>query len=460
MKIKVTNLGAIENGVIDLGKRINLFCGYNGTGKTYLAYVIYGLFRNRIIISPDDSLIDVLLKNRKVKHQIDFDLLFQYKREVLKNIKENIENIFGIGVETAENIFEGFDIDFEENDEELNKNIIEYNINETTKIQGVSILINKTNNSCFIELEILDGNLTDEALSRIKFVLKSYLYSTLLIYPVSGVDVFPVERNSIYTFSKELSIRKQEALDNLQLLIDKEKKISKFDIFFNSKRYPLPIKDGLLVAEDLSELKKNRSNFYNFAESLENELLHGKVVISNDGEIQFKPEKNSRKVLPIQMTASIVKTMSSLVVYLKHIAIKNDLIIIDEPEINLHPENQIALARILARLANNGFRLLVSTHSDYIIREFNNLVMLSNKEFKEVRQIAEINGYKDEEYIKQDDLAVYHFSYKSSRAKKVAISQVVVDRFGFGIDSIDKVIDKQNEVCENLYYTIKYKENE
>ena len=36
-------------------------------------------------------------------------------------------------------------------------------------------------------------------------------------------------------------------------MFDKEKKISKFDIFFNSKRYPLPVKDGLMIAEDLAE---------------------------------------------------------------------------------------------------------------------------------------------------------------------------------------------------------------
>lgn len=73
------------------------------------------------------------------------------------------------------------------------------------------------------------------------------------------------------------------------------------------------------------------SPYYDFAEEIENDLLHGVVQVSNDGEIQFKPLKSTSTVLPIQMTASVVKTLSSLVVYLKYIAHENDLIIIDEP---------------------------------------------------------------------------------------------------------------------------------
>ena len=67
------------------------------------------------------------------------------------------------------------------------------------------------------------------------------------------------------------------------------------------------------------------------------------------------------------MTSSIVKTMSSLILYLKHLARKNDLVIIDEPEMNLHPDNQILLTRIFAELVNKGLRIVISTHSDYFV---------------------------------------------------------------------------------------------
>ena len=318
--------------------------------------------------------------------------------------------------------------------------------------------MSKKENEAKITLTITDESIPSDAIQGFRLLLNSFIFYTLAVYPISGVDVFPVERNSIYTFSKELSIRKQEAMDNLQLLVDKEKKISKFDIFFNSKRYPLPVKDGLMVAEDLAEVKKTKSEFYEFAEDLEAELLHGKVQISNDGEIQFRPDKSSRTLLPIQMTASIIKTLSSLVVYLKHIANYNDLIIIDEPEINLHPSNQIIIAKLLARLANKGFRLLISTHSDYIVREFNNLVILSQKDNASVINVAKEYEYKEDEYIRIEDLSVYSFAYKNKRSKQIVVSEIPIDETGFEVKTMDEVIDKQNNISETLYYSLKYGE--
>ncbi len=35
MKILVKNLGAIKQAEIDLSKKLTVFCGPNGTGKTY-----------------------------------------------------------------------------------------------------------------------------------------------------------------------------------------------------------------------------------------------------------------------------------------------------------------------------------------------------------------------------------------------------------------------------------------
>lgn len=460
MKIKVANLGAIGAGTIDLSKKINLLCGHNGTGKTYFSYLIYGLLRNHLHVKGDDEIADRLLNDRHVVVNIDFHTLNLYRAEMLKNTISEIGDLFGVGVDVCEKLFKNTDISFGETEDEFNEQIINASMERSALIQGVKVMMSKQEGEQSIKLDILDDSIPNSAIQGFRMFLTSFVLYNLSIYPVSGVAVFPVERNSIYTFSKELSIRKQEAMDNLQLLVDKEKKISKFDIFFNSKRYPLPVKDGLMVAEDLAEIKKEKSDFYIFAENLENELLHGKVKISNDGDIQFSPERSLRTVLPIQMSASIVKTLSSLVVYLKHLAKRNDLIIIDEPEINLHPNNQIIIARILARLANQGFRLLISTHSDYIIREFNNMVMLSMNNNEKIESIRKENGYLEDEYIKVNDIGVYSFTYKTKKSKNVTLVPLKVDQAGFAVDVIDNVIESQNEIAESLYYAMKYGKDE
>lgn len=457
MKVKVSNLGAIGEGTIDLAKKINLFCGQNGTGKTYFSYVIYGLLRNKLHIKGDNIIADKLIDERSITIDIDFPMLLSYKKEMLKNTREEIDTIFGVGLDVVEKLFSQFVIEDIENGDDFKQRIISANIINKSKVHGIGVALSKKANETQITLTITDESVPSDAIQGFRLFLNSFVYYTLAVYPISGVNVFPVERNSIYTFSKELSIRKQEAMDNLQLLVDKEKKINKFDIFFNSKRYPLPVKDGLMIAEDLAEVKKARSDFYEFAEILETELLHGKVQISSDGEIQFRPNKSIRTLLPIQMTASIIKTLSSLVVYLKHIANYNDLIIIDEPEINLHPSNQIIIARLLARLANNGFRLLISTHSDYIVREFNNLVILSQQKYNEsIYNTAKTYGYRDDEYIDRNDLGVYSFEHKSKRSKQVIVNEINVDDTGFEVKIMDDVIDQQNDISETLFYSLKY----
>ena len=45
MEIKIENLGPIANGKIDLSKDLIVFTGPNHTGKSYLAYLIYGLYK-------------------------------------------------------------------------------------------------------------------------------------------------------------------------------------------------------------------------------------------------------------------------------------------------------------------------------------------------------------------------------------------------------------------------------
>ena len=159
------------------------------------------------------------------------------------------------------------------------------------------------------------------------------------------------------------------------------------------------------------------------------------------------------------MTASVVKSLSSLVIYLKHIAKDNDLVIIDEPEINLHPDDQIILTRLFSKLINKGFRLLISTHSDYVVREINNLIMLSNEKMKDS---ATQFGYNINEYINSEDVDIHYFDYpkKLRGNKQVTIEKLKLDLGGFEIPSVNATIESQNNISEELFYKLKYSDDE
>ena len=463
MKIEIKNLGAVKSATIDISKKLNLFCGPNGTGKTYVAYAIYDIFRSDFHIGTNeifDNIVEELVKNKSVRYELNFDVINQYRKEIVSSFINDLDTLFGIGIDVTKQILGEVDLKFVEDNESLNDYIVRSNFEIIEPFGKIKIKISKEKETKYVFLELLDSPMPNIDIDRLRFFLYSRLVSILAKYPISSTFILPVERNSIYTFSKELSIRKQEAVDYFHAMTSKKKKETVIDMLLsNTKRYPLPIKDGLLIADDLAEKKKSKSPFFDFAEEIENSLLNGKLEIDNDGEIKFKPNKSPKKSLPIHMTASIVKSLSSLVVYLKYIAEPNDLIIIDEPEINLHPDNQIILTRLFAKLINKGFRFIISTHSDYIIREFNNLVMLSNDKLKKE---AEKFKYLEDEYIKREDLEVLYFNYPDKRTgnKQVIVETLPIDEAGFEVPSINEVINAQNDIAEQLFYKLKYSEED
>jgi predicted ATP-dependent endonuclease of OLD family len=127
-----------------------------------------------------------------------------------------------------------------------------------------------------------------------------------------------------------------------------------------------------------------------------------------------------------------------------------NMLIIDEPEINLHPKYQVMIARILAKIVNAGIRLIISTHSDYIIRELNNMIMLSS--IKDEETISKL-GYTKDEVLLKDDLAPYYFEFQEDD-NYVLGKEEVVTKTGFSISEIDKVINSQVETSQNIYEII------
>jgi predicted ATPase len=70
----------------------------------------------------------------------------------------------------------------------------------------------------------------------------------------------------------------------------------------------------------------------------------------------------------------MTKELISLVLYLRYLAQPNDLIVVDEPEMHLHPAAQIEIIEFLAMLVNEGLNVLITTHSPYIIDHLSNLI--------------------------------------------------------------------------------------
>lgn len=460
MNVKIENLGAIKEAQFDLSKRLIVFCGPNNSGKTYAAFIIYALTKSSVQYFRSESqnaFIQQLIKDQKATFNISLKEIWKFRISELEKLKKSLDSIFGISEDVQKTLFSDFSISIEQSEEEFEKKILEMNFNNDIKINNTLVHLNKESGKKEILLSLEEKTVSKKDIEVLELFLRSKLYSLIAFYPFTSSHILPVERNSIYTFSKELSIQKQEFLDRAQELSSKNS--NSRDPFHwlmrRSTRYPMPIRDGLEVAEDLNNFSKTKTDFFELGEEIENELLQGKIVVTKEGEVQYSSSKAKSKRIPIHLTASIVKTLSSLVFYLKYIASHNELIIIDEPELNLHPNNQVYLTRIFAKLINSGFRILISTHSDYIVREINNLVMASSTK-EGVEKKAKELGYDDSMNLSQDKVGAYLFNFKNKSSRNVVVEPIEVTETGFDVKTIDSTIDKLNETSEELFHAINY----
>lgn len=456
MNIEFKNLGFVKNIELNLDKNLIILCGPNNSGKTYVAYALYGLMKYKSQV-PTSKKIVSKIKNLFEEGQIDIDI-----KKLLENDSESfLELISKSYIERISGVFAADKINFNKFDLNIKLNNINNIIENLTPISiqqeiGVrnsfSIKIYKEENSNILSCLLInkDSKITDYKsdipATVILEVISDRIFDILTNFVFPNTYIAPAERIAINIFSKELSLKRNILVDKL-LDLKQETNDDPLDLVKRrATRYPLPIRDSLEIAEDLNNFKKNTSEFEHLANEIETEILKGQVLISKDGEVQFKPDKAKSLKLPIHLTASIVKSLSSIVIYLRHLAKKGDFIIIDEPELNLHPDNQVIIARIIAKIVNSNFKVLISTHSDYIIRELNNLIMLSNND----KLVEKYNISKDTllDYNKVDAIL---FNYNQRKTSKIEINQT-----GFEVETIDNVVNNLNNIAQELYFTTEF----
>ncbi len=144
--------------------------------------------------------------------------------------------------------------------------------------------------------------------------------------------------------------------------------------------------------------------------------------------------------------------MSDLYFFLRHRAQKNQLLIIDEPESHLDTANQIQFARLLARTVNAGLKVLITTHSDYIVKEINNLLMLSEP-FNDKPKVLKKYKYSEHDFLKPDSVRAYV-------AEKNGLTRCPIEKYGIDMPVFDTTIDTINRVSSELGSRLAYEGEE
>ena len=272
----------------------------------------------------------------------------------------------------------------------------------------------------------------------------------------STCDIFlmPAERAGLHLFYRELVTRRTALLHhaskeniNLQELLR--------DVIHS--RYAMPIADYINWLNQLPETQRNGPGiFHGYGEYLKKQLVRGNYKVSrNAGDITFKPyqlrrDGNPTQSMGLHMTSSTVKSLFGLWFYLEYQAKEGDLLMIDEPELNLHPHSQRIIARLLAKLVNAGLNVVISTHSDYIVREFNSLIMLNDERAQNLRKK---HNYQEDEVLDPAKVGAYLFDDQTIKDFEISPGD------GIYATTFDEVIRNLNQVNDDIYYSLQEAES-
>ena len=178
---------------------------------------------------------------------------------------------------------------------------------------------------------------------------------------------------------------------------------------------------------DVINMPDKRGPFYDMASDLEREVLKGQIKIEpghTAPDIKYVYKKHE---IPLDLASSMVSNLAPFILYLKHMVSEESTMIIEEPEAHLHPHNQAILAKHLVRLVRRGLRIILTTHSPFIVEQISNMIQAGSIA-KAGRASTGTNlgtnlgtngrldnlGLKPHDYLEAKEVAAYEFVHSSS----------------------------------------------
>ena len=100
------------------------------------------------------------------------------------------------------------------------------------------------------------------------------------------------------------------------------------------------------------------------------------------------------------------------------------------------------MARLLVRCVHAGLKVLITTHSDYLVKEFNNLIMLS-RDFDAKEDLLKKLKYDPEDALDPGRIRAYV-------AENGTLTACSVDKYGMDMPNFDRTIDDINRVTSEI----------
>ncbi len=383
MDIKIKNFGKIKEADIDLSG-LALIAGPNDSGKSTVGKCLFALIK---------SVANYPQYYNQIKTQQLYQEYFNPLRIDAERRSSNfIRELLGYRITTKDdtilktNIISLFSDELKEASIDKKIEYLKYILETSKREEGFTAKIkeviekainflskNSSQNEQMsficnrIFRDVFSGNLINSAHQNDTSSIKYSNNKNLLSIDITKNNI------TVKDFKPEIpSLIDATFIDNPLLLEKETDRYNRiwFHIFNDMNEAEINISNDIIAKKNRAIKGINRESYYEELFKDFNEIFQKAEFQYDIQEERLKYKVNSEaSSLEISNIASGSKAFGLLYVLLKSgVILKDSLLILDEPENHLHPEWQLKYAQIICKMVKNGFHILMTSHSPYMIQ--------------------------------------------------------------------------------------------
>ena len=356
MKLTINNIGKLKNAEVVIDG-ITVITGENDTGKSTVGKVLWSIFNGFYEI-------DEKVYNEKVS-ELEKIIDEIIKENVYKNLSTDYNSFFEIFNSTGKKIAIEF-LKENKNYSEDEIKIIINNYKKDLKIENISNFVQEINET----LKISDKEIIKVIVSRI--MNKEFHNQINAVFSKEKMNIgeislkikdneidLKIENNEISDVQNYFLINKET------MYIDNPFILDSYD--FEDENHQTHLATNVFSENENSviseiKVKKKLNNIYQKL----NSVLSGEILENKNSKFVYR--KNGEDI-DLKNLSTGLKTFAIIKMLLQNGTLEeNGTIILDEPEIHLHPEWQLKFAELIVLLQKEfGMHILLTTHSPYFL---------------------------------------------------------------------------------------------
>ena len=474
VKLNVQNFGPIEGAEIDL-RPLTVFIGPSNTGKSYLATLVYALhccfgmskrqpkfnsFPGGYYIRPEvrnlasknngKSAVETLINSARqfpteANIETDFELVLPHKviEDIRTTINPMVANFFNtelrrcFGLNDSNKLIRkqtNFGLVRISNRDSSDLNSIQYE-HELHLPNGKPVISMDLPNR--ISIPFHDWDWLTRPINRISSLkdnqtVESHYYQQFYQILISELIEISIDKSvgSLVSPAHYLPADRTGVINAHKLVVSALIQNASMAGINHSQSAPLlsgVLADFLEKLIKIEPYRRNQLKSEELSSDIEKGILGGEVEIRrelNYPSFVFRPS-GWEDELALLNSSSMISELAPIVLYLRYIVIKGDLLIIEEPESHLHPAMQVELMSQLAKVVKAGIRVIITTHSEWLLEKLANIVN-SNK----IPEPAHSKTTDDSDYCLDSKMVGAWLFSQRKRPKGSIVTEIKLDESG------------------------------